>query len=1566
MPFLSDNTPPERMRGDSQSMHPRTNGSMILTPDDLFEASGTFISQDEKGNPSEWKLLQPDSRDGRHVYVGTTPDQCRRQTDTPVAVDRPSHLINYELGYGALAPDASTPLVANLPRPEAPIIKLQPATNEGYPSTTTNTPMWLAFAYVLPSGVMTGASPGVSFQVANGQSLQVFLPAEKPDGIRYLAILLSEPGTGRANSHGRYRIQRIVDLVTHESDRYILSGPYRYDDRIVSLANRTELPDPVRPGIRRIPYNFAARPGYYVAKIIWSDDKGDTFAGDTSRQIRVPATARYNVLDKEGVITLKAGSGLIGVRRPEKIPKGVTGWKVRVYIQPDSTDPEYPAGWREVYDRFNDVGASTPFPLSLEEVRFSGWGESGYYGSIATVICRDAPLPTENTTGVQTPQEAPQEPQAFGSARPDPDTYYIRVTDTDTETALESLPSVAVPVTVATNQIMNVLFTNPPNRIKNPTFIETDPNNLPLNWSVDQTGGSIYVENKKLVMQTNDNVTTATPIASTEPEPLVAGAVAHMEGRFTIKDPATGGPAKGAFTAELVQLAANGTEIRRDLLISASASGAHAFHGHAGAGQTYAWTPTTTAYKILYAFTGATKNMLVEVESTSLRDHEHSPRQLAASENALPAPSRDSYTALLDPPTDKATPVDAPAIEPDRPVSTGIVRAQTSFDSVIPPEYAVVTTGGATASAAPVAATDGGNGLLSEKTTAGSLASAYIERAFAHPVANRDQHAAALKASHRVSTWPLNGSVSMDALCRPSDKAKFAWISAASEAEKNELTINSVPADAGSVAIDLNGVRTTVPVTSVKDTFDLTVAAPTAPGTINITTEGASREIYVGGTALSFYLKITTVPTTSGFIYLTMDGITRSIYVKPNRLNRLGRRVPSNTNYIAYLIVRAGFAGYTVSRTNNTIYFTANAPGPRSAPSFSPGSTRTGYSLVTTQAGAAETAAELCNRIKATNFLDYTLTQGAGTNIVRFTAKQAGAKLAPTTNARATGATMTRAVVQAGSIDTVESLATRIRNTAFTGYTIEAGSDNRVVFNADTVGYRAYPYYSDNGTRAYGNMKRLRTGADKEIHIHVRDATGAVRSRRMLSGLTSTTIFNVDLAVSGAGTSRAVVSCWASKGSAALELMERFDEVDLTGYPAGHHKVGVESDSAASLTWSIHTDALTFTDRGLRHHRDHDDFGRWLPQVFAYYEPNQPNSDRLFLKSPEKAVVPGGQYTASIFMRANVHPSAGTIKPMSVWAIRDDGQRVDMGDLTNTGLSGKTAWTEHSRTFTVPPNCYTVYLAPSIVGAADIAAQEAVLSPGPVAKRTARYQTFGTYSATFRLLTPEPHQSYTYWQKQRLAIEALTNADTGQSLSVEYRTAQADPANLNIPGPWSAWTSDPATLPEADYVQILFTATGPGDSTPEIPNGSPSVEWVLKATSTRRMSTLLRADRQELPGGTAFAMLKGHSTRPVQQRRRLPNGRLHDDPKLFKPIGHLPECELLVFTEAAREHIESNWLDPYVIEEFGYTALTVLLSEQPEFERETITVTEGPNRSRHSIWKTKLSPMEVVSKTPIP
>ncbi len=533
-----------------------------------------------------------------------------------------------------------------------------------------------------------------------------------------------------------------------------------------------------------------------------------------------------------------------------------------------------------------------------------------------------------------------------------------------------------------------------------------------------------------------------------------------------------------------------------------------------------------------------------------------------------------------------------------------------------------------------------------------------------------------------------------------------------------------------------------------------------------------------------------------------------------------------------------------------------------------------------------------------------------------------------------------------------------------------SGEGNVARFEHTSPGVRQRATYYAGLSGVRGQVKTVRQGTGADLTLRVRQSDGSIEQRRVLVGLTPTTNVNLDLSHGGAGTERGVVMAWGSFGVAPLDLIGRFEDLDLRKYPGGVLRFGVIEESLAGLTWDVHVDDVQVTNRGLSGFEEHDVFGRSLGQVVGSYHPSQPIRQDLLLQQDWErhgfAVVPGQTYVLAVQARAD-NPTAVPARLAVAYAVSMRGGILEVADATQGGVLGQAGWSDFvSLPYVAPQDCYKVVIGSRDVGAGEYILQRVVNSPGSTPKRTGKYATAGSYDATYDLQTPNAHSSASAeWARVRRRLDApvrVPTASTGLpagSVVVSYRSG---PTSL---GPFSAAVTDPALVPEGKIVRVGFEMSGNVYSTPAILPGSPHVEYLARTVPSVALRMLLDANRGELPGGAVFTRLEDWASIPSEGRTRLPSGKLHDDPTLFEKVGELPPSELYLFDPKTAKHLRSNWRDLYVVEADG-EALTVKLSAPPEMER--LDVSRPPEFGApfvHAIYVVQLPACEVIGAVPL-
>lgn len=1565
MPQAQDLTPADRQKGVLVNMHPRLNGDVIQTPDDVLEGLGNFIGEDPDGNPTGWTIGRTPVPDGRHLYVGPTADRCTRQTGgNPLPHARPSSLVDYTIINGGPTPKADDPGLARIPKPGKVILKAKKAAgSKGYPASTPSSPHWYAWARI-KEGNVGAMSPAVPFHLDTGQNFRVLLPIPDDDTDR-IALLMSEPGKSRPDRPGLMFVQREISLSRNLLPYYDLSGPFRSPGRGYALGDDdTSLGRAKAPDIRIVPRGVS-RVARYECRVQWCDDTGAAIPGPSSRQLFLPRSDRYVIRDDQGEVSFLAGAGRISVRRPPA-PAAATGWRLWVYMRPTNDPSDFSAGWRKVMNKFSGGGQAVPFSLENNVIEFSGWdGSEAHYAANDANICVQEDLPRVNTSGTLPPDSAPEPPEPTGSGRPDPQKWFVRTTDT--VDGAESVASDASSITIEDDEIFAAIFPQDDNELPNGAIVETDPEGNPLYWTVVRTGGFANQVEDTIEFGTFAPVAGAAPSVETDLAAVNPNVPLYVDTEFTVDESPSGTPS-GSLTVRINYWDEGSALISTETLTSATAPGEYdrTITVNPTGGVAPAMPATCAFVSITFLFTAAagTTNKTASVRHAGVRKDKHKRRRHRRHHhNRKPKKPRKPRNPVVEDPPDPVKGPDVVAEDaPDRPSSAGTVLENVGT-SVSPPAGMTKTESGATISSTLAAGLGGDTGLDVVKNGTAAPGHAYVTKTLtptkpAYPF----RHEHGTFTLNRLPVLPTSGRLVLHPIL--SNGVKKIWAELSVAQEQDTLTITDNALQAGTAYVSLNGVEFPVNVPGVAEVKDVTVGAnPTAAGDVSVTLDGIKTSFAQGNTAQSFTLLITSRAEHNGKIILGVNGVSYSISVSQTW----------DKARIATTIRAQGFPGYTVEyvagRTDQ-LRFTANNPGTRPAPTFAHNGTRVSATLATQVVGTNETKEELASRIRSATYVGWAASTGAFANVVRFTATSVGNRIAALVSSGTTGAALTVSDVTQGSVSDKNALAAAIRGIVATGWT-NSGTGAVAIFTATTTGPRTPPQYRPNNTGAAGTFDRTIVGASAAVTAHAEDKDGNRIQKKILDNLLTTDIVRLDITVSGAGTDRAVATFWACKGLNSTMLhCARFEDLDLDLNPITSTRLGVAEQVGSNSAYQLQIDNPQFTDRGKTYYRDHDALGAWLPQIFSYTHKTQPIRQDLLLQDMEFAVIPGQQYALSLYARATIIEAEIPARLLTAHAHRPGpdhrGLKQYMGDVSGdttelTGLTGTNPWAQRTITYVAPLDCHKISVSSRDIGAAEIVLQEVVNSPGPLPKRTLLYAPSGSYTSTFDTRTPGSRNATNFWTRRRKAINALCDtADNGCAVTVTYSSAPASAANPELPGIFSAAVSDPETVPDRAFFRTIFQASSGGLVTAAVKSGVPKVEYALYA-GVRPMSTLLDHHGRELPGGTAFARLNEWSRRRPEGRKRLPSGRLYDAPSLFEPVGHLPACEVLVFSYAAKRYIEENWREHFRHEHFGLDLLTLKLSEQPEFERETVTVETDGKRGRYAVWKAKLAPCQVLS-----
>lgn len=1563
MPQAKRNNAADTARGSNQNTWPRRNedgtADVILLPDDLLEGAGNLADINQDGQPDGIPIVPTSQPDARDLYVGTRADQTTRQNPSPLPIEQSSYLVNHPIVETDPPPGPGV-LTAKIVPPGKPTIKLEAVTRAGFPEATPESPLWIAFGY--RQGEARGTiGPPASFTGGQGQSYRVTLPDSNPPTATGLDIYVTEPGTSSASTPGPFHLQATVDLFSHAAPTFDLLGPYKFDaspggtssgrPRAPKLIQLADVRLPARPGtwttvityttrtlaegfdeIRRL--NFQLPPGWSMT--------GESEPSQFSESVTIAEEG------DEGT-----GYGPMKLIRPA-LPPSAKGWMAYAGFTNDAGNP---IAWGNLLVGGYGASSSLPYPLSYTEVEFNGWAPNtrprGNWTSGGFPLTIGTPA-----VGVSPPDSPPEPPLPFGAARPGAGKYYVR--ETHEVRGLETLPSLPADAQVGEDEIMRVEFFNQKNRLPNATVREKDAQNLPVSYTVTQTGGQAYADSGRLILETTSATSGTTPEALTpvvEIDPTQEWSVAL---RLKMDNPLVGA-LSGSVQALLRQTNASGTNTD-SVLATVSAKGEKEIYEIVlPAGQTgdFVWNADTVSTRIVYRFSGATKNAILTASRQVLKGYRWAFRRRLQEagvfgvtdvppETAIP-PGTD--ISVEPPPPPPVPPAGDTVSDPDRPTAQGTVIEEGDYESGYPSGWTQNATGSAVISRTAGAALSGSVGLRLLKSSGGQLSSANLSKSFPPESWLSDRHSLAGAKRYRVQSLTDGAHLDMHALCG-TDGQKFAWLRYAKAFESARLSVQERPTRPGNVVVNLNGVATNIAVVAVQEQATLSLSSgPTGPGFVRIHLDGTIYAIPAGGVRELFAIRVDRAPATAGYITLTAGGDSVTFYVAPQ----------DTTTQIANKFRFAGLHGWTVSTSFNNAAFQADLAGPRDNATLNVGTTGMRYTLTTQNEGLAETASELAARIRGGVYSGWT-TSGTDSDVV-FTAVQAGPRVDASYDPKTTGAAGTMTTNTQGALDTTSDLAARIRGTSFSGWTT-GGTTNVVSFIATTSGQKQDAFYDSGPTGAYGVMETLVQGSSGDVSVITKDADDVEDQKKVLLNV-GTSVFDVDLAVSGADASdpdgepyrSAILNFFGSVGG-TKELKARSENLDLTDYPANVLKVGIVEESSASATWEVHADDLKVTDRGELHYEDHDAWGAVINQLYYHGPPIQEPLDDVLVQDYRQAVIPGTQIALSAIARWDSIPISVPVKPLGVYALFAEDEEVFLGDVLGgaTGISGTSAWGEPSPLFfTVPEECYELSIRSTRLSAGELVIQQIAGSVGSAVKRTPLYATSGTHRTTLDVRTPVMRSIHD-WGRERRLLAVTAQEPTGTSIVPTYRSGDPHPDGTIT---WGDWVTDQALVEQGDVLQANLAMTGNGFRTPVVRAGSPVADYRL-LVGLNNLATLLKHDDTELPGGAIFETLQDFEDLSEILVRPKPGGDF-DRAALYDPVRQLPEFTLQVFTPEAKQYVAANWgLEYFVVEDEG-KALTVKLRGFSGFDKAIPRV--SVNGQTYSLYKAKIPAGSVAVST---
>lgn len=1515
MPEVKIDTSAGRAEGELSDMHPDLDGGLGLMPQDILKGAGNFLVIDAEKNPQGLKLGQPPRLVSRKLLMGTSPDGVTQQNTSPISVAETSYVMNGPLVDGEVPPDVL--MVGAIAQPEAPTIQAISAEKAGLPASTPEKPYWITYSFMRGTG-HSALAPAIKVPlVAEGQSLRLTLPDKAPVGTTHIGVWLSQPGTSTASTIGQMRLQATYQFSAYGGHEVEITGSFKYD---TNRSGQTSLGVPGPPDFQHQSTRNPLRTGTYFFAITAANSGGESLPSRTSGPLIVTADPLYGIENP-------AGRGQIQLTRPT-LPGGASGWYV--YVLHDGT-------WYTLHHTISGFGSTKPFPSSWDNVTFGGWTGAEVYGKQDNFLLsvRDAP-PVQDASDLEPPDSPLTTVSVFGASHPGPGRYYARVIDV-AENGEESPMSPPASIDLAQDEVMRIVFANPLNRLPNGTLAEKGADGLPLGYTILNTGaaGGVNLENGELIIETNGPQSGDTPIIETDLVSVNPNQEWSTGATLRVDYPRTGA-IQGSFEAVLRELDGSGGATET-ILKNANLVGEHRFYqvvspsGFPGV----AWQSDTVSAQLVYRFSGSTKNMVVYISRQELKDFAYSFRRReegGANQPSNPNPAPETTAnpggsvAVEPSPTPETTPETITQTGPDRPLSDGVVEETQGFSSL--------TGWTQDASGATISLSSGK--LVLQKTATGA-ARARVYKSFAPLQGLTARHAMGIAANGvSIPTLFTNGSVTW-LEHRRSDGEKPLWLDLDSRHEQARLRIDGTPLESGNIVttLDENGVVTqrSTSVVAVRERASLTInSAPNQNGDVRVTLGDIPTTIPVAVAQPAqqeiVKVEITRSAAGDGILGIGLGEphipgrrkvstvVTASVKAgdSPPVIAAKLRAYASNPNWPSESWTISGTGPYVAltaklaAATYGGHYFSSMRAN---SPQIGIGETYASATITVPQKGRSEIPADtpesIADKIRATTFQGHTAGGTPGSPTVDFEALEPGIKVDASYTPYATGASGSMVTTLQGAQDTPEQVATKVAATySGNAYWTVSASGIIVTFDSVQSGAKQDATFSAGGTGTLAQMRTPIQGST-DIVAYARDRLGILRQRRILTGITTSSNFDVDLSVSGAGypftdQSRAVVAVWAAETTGSTKTLRAlFENVDLGDYNTGIASAGISSESSNSLLWEMRIEELKVTDRGEKWYRYHDYQGQLLNQLYGSFLPNQPPRDDLYIQELRRAVLPNTTYTGSVFYRHNGIPLDAPAKPFSLYLITPDNEVTELGDLTTGfgGLMGTTSWRESAPfEFTTGPNDHEIRLESRHVGAGEIVAQELCISPGTTVKRTPLYALSGTYTATLEIETPEKPYLQSEIGRTRKSLGIDIETPDGSAAITTYSASDARE------GPYGLPVSDPASLEQKNYIRVDVSASGNGIVTPLLKSGFPYAEYVIRAAEGPE-PTFLKEDRTEFEGGAFFGELEEHSEPPEVVYQILPGFRPQRT-ATYPPVGYLPPFTLLVFTPETRRYIEDR------------------------------------------------------------
>lgn len=782
-------------------------GALFLQPTNkVFDQWMQSIQSD--GAPAGMDIEPGSSEDGFKVYcsrVNEGPETMQNQNLALVDATQDTYQIGNAIVHGG-APVTDLDVAANVTYPLEPCtVNLVASANAGFAAGL----YYAALSVVDKNGKHSDLSEPVVMEVAagSGQLITITLPFSIPEGGVSWGIWLSEVNKGPETL-------RLQVVVRHTGQRtYVLKGPYVMG-RLFTPSGGGGVGQPNAPVFGKdngdfwlesdSPHDLQAHTYEIVISEVVDDKEGKASASSSPLTIStvMPRTAiainpRHPHKKSTGFrvyVILDSGKSYELVKKDAKEKGSAFGLKHTAmlwgYKQHDSDIPgkishilvpaKIPTGDKTGGRDEKKRDADKKKDDSSKKKRTGGHHKSDKKDDSKKKLSakeerkqkkkKKKTGDKEDETEIEAPSmDTP--PLATGPTIPAPGDYYVsysRVVSGE-----ETLVAPPVKKTVTAANVMEVVFPDITNRIRNAMFKERNATGAPSGWTLDTTNSSFSLGIGVLQMQTTGAIgnTNTTPSATSTLMPIVPGRVETLRGTVAIT-----AFSAGQVTVRLQQLNDALTVLTDTVITTLTASSRKDFvkrFGPIASGGEVAWNDGATQIRLVVRAENLNRNLTFQVYNLALHPYDGEPRRFTYPGDRLPAVSTTDPSVPYDLSTVVA--VSAPSLTPLSEITTSTTGTTTTapgvIDSVLmdagtlPAGWSIVRTvvsANTEAIITSVAALEGAQGFRARDDETAQITENYITKTYTAPTINTNT--LAVRALIKLVRPPTGGSTHYERL----------------------------------------------------------------------------------------------------------------------------------------------------------------------------------------------------------------------------------------------------------------------------------------------------------------------------------------------------------------------------------------------------------------------------------------------------------------------------------------------------------------------------------------------------------------------------------------------------------------------------------------------------------------------------------------------------------------------------------------------------------------------------------------------------------------------------------